>query len=67
VGDNVSSLFRVPAPAMETPIDWTIFHVGGGGLGKPNYRYQGRQYNTATTVWTCRIPSTFYSIPAYGF
>jgi iron complex outermembrane recepter protein len=70
VGDNVASLFRVPyAPnnIANLNLDWTLFHAGGGGLELfLNYRYQGREYDTATTGVNVPNSAEFYSIPAYG-
>jgi iron complex outermembrane receptor protein len=70
VGDNVASLFRVPyAPnnILNANIDWTMMHHEGGSLELfVNYRYQGRQYNTAPTGVDVPGSSEFYSIPAHG-
>ena len=53
VGDNVAPVFRLPyAPQdiLNATADWTMFHTRGGSLELAlNYRYQGRQYDTAPT------------------
>ncbi len=70
VGQNVASLFRVPyAPNNITnaSVDWTLFHVGGGNLEFfTNFRWQGREYDTAPTGVMVPGATAFYSIPAYG-
>jgi iron complex outermembrane receptor protein len=70
VGQNVASLFRVPyAPnnIANANIDWTLFHAGGGNLEAFfDYRFQGRQYDTATTGVDVPNSAQFYSIPAHG-
>jgi iron complex outermembrane recepter protein len=71
VGDNVASLFRVPyAPnnTVNANVDWTIFHKDPGSLELfLDYRYQGRQYNTAPTGVDVPGSSEFYSIKPSGF
>ena len=70
VGDNVASLFRVPyAPnnIVNANIDWTMLHREGGSLELfVNYRYQGRQYDTAPTGVNVPGSSEYYSIKASG-
>jgi iron complex outermembrane recepter protein len=70
VGQNVAPLFRLPyAPnnILQTNLDWTMFHVGGGSLELfADWRLQGRQYDTATTGVLVPNSATFYSIPSYG-
>ncbi len=70
VGQNVANLFRVPyAPnnILNTNIDWTLFHAGGGNLELfANFRFQGREYDTAPTGVGVPGATQFYSIPAYG-
>jgi iron complex outermembrane recepter protein len=68
---NVADLFRVPyAPnnIVNGNIDWTMFHVQGGGNLELylNYRYQGRQYDTATTGVNVPNSAEYYSIAPYG-
>jgi iron complex outermembrane recepter protein len=67
---NIAPLFRIPyAPnnIVAANIDWTMFHVNGGNLEMYlNYRFQGRQYDTATTGVDVPGSAQFYSIPAYG-
>jgi iron complex outermembrane recepter protein len=70
VGDNVAALFRVPyAPnnVLNANLDWTMLHNGGGNLELfLNYRYQGRQYDTAPTGVNVPGSSEFYSIKPHG-
>jgi len=70
IGDNVANLFRIPyAPnnILGANLDWTMFHAGGGGLELYlNYRYQGREYDTAPTGVSVPGSAQYYSIPAYG-
>jgi iron complex outermembrane receptor protein len=70
VGDNVASLFRVPyAPnnIVNANIDWTMLHREGGSLELFfNYRYQGRQYDTAPTGVDVPGSAEFYSIKPHG-
>ena len=54
VGQNISQLFRVPyAPnnVLVTTLDWTMFRVPDAGNAELylDFRYQGRQYDTAPT------------------
>ena len=71
VGQNVSQLFRVPyAPnnVLVSSLDWTMFHVPDAGNLELylDFRYQGRQYDTAPTGVDVPGSSQYYSIPAYG-
>jgi iron complex outermembrane receptor protein len=70
VGQNVAPLFRLPyAPnnILQTNLDWTLFHAGGGSLELfADWRLQGRQYDTATTGVLVPGSSQYYSIPSYG-
>jgi iron complex outermembrane recepter protein len=70
VGDNVASLFRVPyAPnnILGANIDWTLLHHEGGSLELYlDYRYQGRQYDTAPTGVNVPGSAQYYSVDAYG-
>jgi iron complex outermembrane receptor protein len=71
VGQNISQLFRVPyAPnnILVTTLDWTMFRVPGAGNAELylDFRYQGRQYNTAPTGVDVPGSEQYYSIPAYG-
>jgi iron complex outermembrane recepter protein len=70
VGDNVASLFRVPyAPnnILNANLDWTMLHHEGGSLELYlNYRYQGRQYDTAPTGVNVPGSAEYYSIGAFG-
>ena len=70
VGDNVAPVFRLPyAPQdiLNATADWTMFHTRGGSLELAlNYRYQGRQYDTAPTGPAVPGSTEFYSIPGHG-
>ena len=70
VGDNVASLFRVPYSPNNIfagNIDWTMLRHEGGSLELYlDYRYQGRQYDTATTGVNVPGSAQFYSIAPYG-
>ena len=71
VGQNIHQLFRLPyAPnnIANGSLDWTMFHTdGGGGLEFfMNYRWQGRQYDTAPTGVAVPGSADWYSIPAHG-
>ncbi len=70
VGDNVAPVFRLPyAPQdiLNATADWTMFHTSGGSLELAlNYRYQGRQYDTAPTGPAVPGSMEFYSIPGHG-
>ena len=71
VGQNVSQLFRVPyAPnnVLVSTLDWTMFRVPDAGNLELylDFRYQGRQYDTAPTGVDVPGSSQYYSIPAYG-
>ncbi len=70
VGDDVKSLFRVPYSPnniLNANIDWTMLHHDGGSLELfLNYRYQGREYDTAPTGVNVPGSAQYYSIPAFG-
>ncbi len=70
VGQDVSNLFRVPYSPnniLNLNADWTILHADKGSLELfANYRYQGRQYDTAPTGVDVPGAAQFYSIPANG-
>jgi iron complex outermembrane receptor protein len=70
VGQNVAPLFRLPyAPnnIVNGNVDWTMLHANEGNLELfVNYRYQGREYDTATTGVNVPASAQYYSIPAYG-
>jgi iron complex outermembrane recepter protein len=70
VGQDVSNLFRVPYSPnniVYASIDWTMLHSGPSSLELYlNYRYQGRQYDTAPTGVDVPGSAEFYSIPPQG-
>jgi iron complex outermembrane receptor protein len=70
VGENVAPLFRLPyAPnnILDVTMDWTLMHAQGGNLELfLNDRYQGRQYDTATTGVLVPGSAQYYSIPAHA-
>ena len=70
VGQNVAPLFRLPyAPnnILDVNMDWTLFHAQAGSLELfLNDRYQGRQYDTATTGVLVPGSAQYYSIPAHS-
>jgi iron complex outermembrane recepter protein len=71
VGQNVAPLFRVPyAPnnVLVSTLDWTMFRVPDAGNLELylDFRYQGRQYDTAPTGVDVPGSARYYSIPAYG-
>jgi iron complex outermembrane recepter protein len=70
VGQNISPLFRLPyAPnnILGLNADWTMLHAQGGSLELfLDYRYQGRQYDTAPTGVGVPGSEQYYSIAPYG-
>jgi iron complex outermembrane receptor protein len=70
VGDNVASVFRLPyAPngILNLTADYAMLHTTSGSLELSlNYRYQGRQYDTATTGPAVANSEKYYSISPYG-
>jgi iron complex outermembrane receptor protein len=69
VGDNVADLFQLPyAPRniFDLTTDYTFLHASNGAYSvQLNYRYQERQYDTATTGPA--VPNAIsYSIPGHG-
>jgi len=70
VGSNISGLFRLPyAPngILDLTSDWTMLHTAGGSLELfLNYRFQGRQFDTAPTGDDVPGSQQYYSISPYG-
>jgi iron complex outermembrane recepter protein len=70
IGQDVSNLFRVPYSPnniVNANVDWTMLRAAKGSLELfANYRYQGRQYDTAPTGLDVPGSAQFYSIPANG-
>lgn len=70
VGDNAEAVFRLPyAPKniATATLDWTMLHTNAGSLELAlDYRFQDRQYDTATTGSAVPGSEQYYSIGPYG-
>jgi len=70
VGDNVAAVFRLPyAPKniATANLDWTMLHTHAGSLELAlDYRFQDRQFDTATTGSAVPGSEQYYSIGPYG-
>jgi iron complex outermembrane receptor protein len=70
VGDNIAAVFALPyAPKniFNIDADYTFLHTTAGTLGLVlDYRYQDRQFTTATVGPAVPNAARYYSVPPYG-
>jgi iron complex outermembrane recepter protein len=70
VGDNVAAVFALPyAPKniFNVDADYTFLHTTAGTAGFVlDYRYQDRQFTTATVGPAVPNAARYYSVPPYG-